>query len=122
MAVRAGYIGVRAQQFKSRQVMVEACPAPGPGIVTALAALSKTTVVLVVTLVTGETTGGCAFEDVINMAAFTGNVGVTAGELENGQVVIKAGRFPGLGRMADTAVDAKSAIMLVVFLVAANTT
>ena len=68
----------------------------------------------------GANLGG-AFEDIIHMALFTGNIGMPTKQLEARKIMIKSGSFPTACFMTGAAILSKLTIMLVILLVTTKT-
>lgn len=79
MALRTGQVGMRAGKWESRQVVVECSRQPAAGCMAASAARTEPAIVSIVTSMAGKAAGGCAFENVIDVAALTSNRDVFTG-------------------------------------------
>lgn len=84
------------RQGKRRQVMVKCGRFPGYIGMTNATILTKTTVVMIILLMTGNTLCTCALINIINMAGFTFHISMRTAQFELHQVVIKSGRLPTL--------------------------
>ena len=62
----------------------------------------------------GNTCFGCAYEYAIGMTVGTGDIDMSPGQRECGQVVIEGGRLPGCGGMAGTAIRSILAAVMVI--------
>jgi hypothetical protein len=94
VAIRTGNVYVFSRQLKTCEVVVKTGGQPAVGCMTIATIQSEAAVVLVVLRVAGETIGGRAFKDIIDMAARALNAHVFANQFEIRQVVIKKGRDP----------------------------
>ena len=112
---------MRTSQLEGSQVVIKRGRFPGRGGMTDTAVLAKLAVMFIIFLVTGKACGRCALENIVGMTFFALRGGVHPGQLEGSQVVIKAGRSPGCAGVTNTAVLAKLAIMVVIFLVTCKT-
>jgi hypothetical protein len=72
-------------------------------------------------VVAAGTCAGCAFEDVIDVAFFAGNLGVSAIQFERRKVMVEGGITPIGGGMAGAAFLAKFTVVLVILFVAGKT-
>ena len=80
--------------------MIKRGRCPGSSSVTSITVLTKLAVMVIIRLMTGITGGRCALEDVINVTSGTGCTDMCASQLENRNVVVKRGRFPGRSGVA----------------------
>lgn len=114
-------ITMRTSQLKDRTVVVKIGRLPSLGTMTTFTLLTQAALVRIIIDVTAVTARRCTLEDIIKVAALAQHIDMSAGQLKERQVVVKIGRFPGLGGMAVIALGSQGAIMRIVRLVAANT-
>ncbi len=114
MTARTGNCGVQAGQFEGEQIVVHVGRQPAGGGVAGCAVCAVLAIMFIVLLVAGIAVGGCAFEDVVDVATRTRDVDVFACQFEGGQIVVKGGWRPAGGGVAGTAIGAKAALVGVV--------
>ena len=83
MTFFAGHRDVLAIQLEGRKVMVKSGGLPATGGMAGAAVLPKSTVVVIVFLVTGKTGAGCTLEHVVNVTVCAFYFGVFAFQLES---------------------------------------
>ena len=117
MAFFADNIGVRAIQFEGRKVVVKGGGFPTGSLVTCATVRPVFTLMFVILLVTGKTSRGGAFENLVEMAIAAFRRGVFTIQFESCQIMVKGGWSPARGLMADGAVLPKFTLMRIVFQV-----
>ena len=121
MASLAGHICMRASQFESRQIMIKTGGAPCGSSVAGFAILSQASIMMVIFGMTAKTSRGSAFEHVVDMASLAGHICMCTGQFESRQIMVKAGRFPGLGDMTGFTILSQASFMRVIFGMATKT-
>lgn len=77
------------QQGKLRLRVIEGYFLPGGGLMAGGAVRAQCAGMRIVCFVAGETIRGSAFEELIQVAIYAGNIGVTLGKFENRSVVVE---------------------------------
>ena len=101
--------------------VVEGRALPGVGLMAGAAIRAELPLVLVVFLVAADTRLRRALVDVVGVALDAVHLDVLAGEREGALRVVEGRALPGVGLMAGAAIRAELPLVLVVFLVAADT-
>ena len=76
---------------------------------------------MIVFLMAGETIGGSAFIDVIDVAGFAFNIDMCASQGKRRKVMIKCCRLPGDIGMTNATILTKIAVMMIILLMTGNT-
>ncbi|GAB4568807.1 MAG: hypothetical protein Fur0017_12620 [Anaerolineales bacterium] len=87
-------------------------------VVTRLALGSILSVVLIILFMAGVAVFWRTFEDIVDMAFFTGNVGVFTFQFERGEIMVEGGVLPRRWVMAGLAVGTVGAVVLIILVVA----
>ena len=98
--------------------MVESNRLPVRGNVTGGAILAEGPIVMIIFLVAGVTIRGGALENAVKVTFLAVDCGMGAGQGEIQFRVVESNRFPIRSDVAGSAVLAKSACMMVIFLMA----
>jgi len=114
MTVLTGDGVVFAGQFESEQIVIDSGWQPASGSVTGCAVCSELAVVFIIILMAGIAIAGCALEDIIDMALIAGEIGVLTIQFEDRQIMVEGGRCPASGGVTYAAIDAKTALVVVV--------
>lgn len=98
--------------------MIEVGWQPARGGMTRAAPGPKTAIMFVILGMTGIAISRGTLENMVDMTAFTGNIGMFTSQFESGQVVVKSGRQPACCRVTGRAVGAETAVVFIVRRVA----
>lgn len=115
MAFFADNIGVRAIQFEGRKVVVKSGRLPAGSLMTCATVRPIFALMFVFLLVTGKTSRGGTFENLVEVAVAAFRCGVFTIQLESCQIMVKGGWSPARGLMADGAVLSKLTLMRIIF-------
>ncbi len=122
VAIGADRLGVATDEREGGLVMVEYDLAPAASRVATGTVGAEGPLMLVIFLVAGDTRGGRALVDVVDMATGADRRRMDTGEREGGFAMVKGDLFPVAGDVATGAVGAEAALVFVVFLVTGDTT
>jgi hypothetical protein len=101
--------------------MIEGRIFPGGGRMACPTVCAESAAMVIVFGVASEAAGRCAFEDVILVALGAVHIDMGTGKLESCKVMVKLGGFPGSGGMANPAICAETAVMMIIFRMACET-
>lgn len=107
-------------QLEGRQVVVKRGWLPAPGGVAGSTVLPELAVVVVVFLMTCKASGGCALENIVDVAVAAFHFEMPAFKLEGREVMIEGGGRPSRGLVTGATVFPKVALVGIVLQVARN--
>jgi len=122
VATGADRLGMASDEREGGLVMVEYNLAPAAGRVATGTVGAEGSLVFIVFLVTGDTRGGCALVDVVDVATGADRRRMDTGEREGGLAVVKGDLFPVAGDVATSAVGAECSLVFIILLVTSDTT
>ena len=121
MACLAGNAQMSANQREFGFVVVERIIVPARGLVTQIAFLTESTLVLVILLVAGKTFRRRSLWIIGRVTILAGDINVLAFQFERGQVVVERGGSPRVQRVTLGTVRAEAALMRIILLVTGET-
>lgn len=118
MAALAGHGSVLTVQIEGELGMIDFRISPTVRRVTARAVRPKLTIMMIVLQVAGNTVLRGAFEDTIDVAAFTTHIRVFAVEMEGKLGMVYPRIFPAIGGVTCGAIRAELAVVMVILRMA----
>jgi hypothetical protein len=96
MAILASHVDMLTIQLEGRQIVVEGGREPAVGGMARATIRTVTANVIIILLMTGIAIGGCALEDIVDMATRAGHIAMLTCQFESKQIVVH-GRKWGIG-------------------------
>jgi hypothetical protein len=118
MAIHASYIGMQPYQLERKQAVINICRKPACRRMAGTTIGAKTTAVCIIPGMAGVASGGGALVNIVDMAAYAGDICVQAFELEREQAVINSCGKPTGGSMAGPTICSQNPAMWIILSMA----